>query len=96
MRILPLFLLTAVCLSGCATHLTLNSPPIPDELRQPCAQQAAKPLTTGDQYDLARALAEANSAFKDCRARHAALLDAVNTRKQVLHSIKKQVESGHE
>lgn len=90
MRILLLSI--AVCLTGCATKLTVTSPPIPSDLRVRCGDVIAQPLTTGDQYDLARALNEAVRYGKDCRARMGALVDAVDTREQVMNSLKKQIE----
>lgn len=38
------------------------------------------PLTTADQYDLARALGQAKEYGKTCAARHDRLLDAVEAR----------------
>ena len=90
MRILPLLL--AACLTGCASQLTLISPPLPAELRVRCPDTIAQPLTTGDQYDTARALVEAVRYGKECKARQDALVNAVEVRQEILDSVKLQIE----
>ena len=87
-----LLLLLVVCLTGCASQLTLISPPIHDDLRVRCGNTIAQPITTGDQYDLARALVEAAKYGKDCKARMDALVNAVEVRQEILESVKKQIE----
>jgi len=57
-----------------------------------CQTHAAEPLTTGDQFDTARALAQANGAFKECKARHDALIDAVVVRDELAKSVKQQLD----
>ena len=78
MRILPL--LTAACLSGCGTTLTVKFPPVPADLKQPCGSPIFSALTTADQYDLAGRLSEAKEYGKTCAARLDRLIDAVNAR----------------
>lgn len=68
------------------------SPDIPDKLKVRCGDEIARPLTTGDQYDLSRALAEAAKYGRDCRARMNELIDAVEVREGVMRSLQKQVE----
>jgi hypothetical protein len=57
-----------------------------------CDGAIAEPLTTGDPYDLGRALVQATRYGKDCSARQAALVDAVHVRDEILKSIKTQLE----
>lgn len=89
MRIL--LLLIVASLTGCATPLVLNSPAIPDKFKTRCSEQIAEPLTTGDQYDLARALTQSVKTYRTCQATHDALIDAVEIREQVMQSIVDQV-----
>lgn len=84
--------LIVVCLSGCVTKLTLNSPEIKSELKQPCGDKIAEPLTTADQFDLARALVQSTTYARDCAARHRALIDAIEVREQVMKSVKTQMD----
>ena len=88
----PLLLLLAVCLTGCATRLTLISPPVRPELLERCPAQIAEPLTTGDQFDLARALVQATRYGKTCAARMEALTDSVQSRDQLMQSVKEQLQ----
>lgn len=90
MRIL--LLLLVACLTGCAPHLTLLSSPLDDELLVRCPDVIADPLETGDQYDLARALAQATSYGRICKARMDRLVTAVTVRQQTLKSVKTQIE----
>lgn len=87
-----LLLSIAICLSGCATRLTLISPPVSSDLLTRCEGTVA-PLTSGDQYDIARALTETNQIYKDCKAKQNALVDAVLTREQVINSVRTQLET---
>ena len=90
MRIL--LLLIAAFLTGCGPRLTLISPPLPDDLLVRCDAVIADPLTTGDQYDLARALAQAIGYGKTCKARDDALVNAMKVRETMLESVKQQLE----
>lgn len=90
MRLLPL--LIVACLTGCATRLTLISPPVRADLLESCGDVIAEPLTTGDQYDTSRALVEATSYAKKCRARQDALVDAVKSRDQLMKSVQDQLK----
>lgn len=49
----------------------------------PCSQTIADPLTTADQYDLARALNQAAGNYRACQAQNDALINAVRTREAV-------------
>jgi hypothetical protein len=89
MRLLPL--MTVACLTGCATHLTLISPPVAPRLLAKCGDQIAQPLTSADQYDLARALAQATRYGATCAARQAELVDAIEARNQLLQSVEAQL-----
>lgn len=84
--------LIALCLSACATKLTVVSPPIPNELRTRCTGAIAQPLATGDQYDTARALSQSIRAYRECKVIHDALVDAVEVRETVIQSIQKQLK----
>ena len=75
-------------LTGSATNSIVNCPPVKSELLVACGDVIAQPLTTGDQYDLARELSEATKYGRDCRARMQELIDAVKTREKVTESIK--------
>jgi hypothetical protein len=44
-------------------------------------------LTTADQYDVARALAQAVRSARECRDRHAVLIEAVKVREQAIQGI---------
>jgi hypothetical protein len=90
MRLLPL--LTAACLTGCGTNLTLISPPVDQRLLVRCGEQIAQPLATADQYDLARALAQATKYGTVCAARQAELIDAIESRNKLLDSVATQLE----
>ena len=90
MRILLLPLVA--CLTACGTNLTLISPPLPADLLAKCSDKIADPLTTADQYDTARALTQAIGSYKECRARHDALLNAIQVRESMLASVKQQIE----
>lgn len=90
MRIL--LLLIAVCLTGCGTNLVLTSPPVPDKFKTRCSDTIADPLTTGDQYDLSRALTQSTKSYRTCQAKDDALIDAVDTREQVMQSISDQLK----
>lgn len=79
-------------MTGCATKLTLISPPVPAELTVKCVGPIAEPLTTADQYDLGRALVQAVRFGQSCAVRQAALVDAVQGRDEILRSIKQQLE----
>ena len=57
-----------------------------------CEDPIADPLTTADQYDLARALTQAIKFGSDCRARHGALIDAIDVRDQIMTSVKAQLD----
>lgn len=85
MRIL--LLLIAVCLTSCATHLTVVSPPVPASLIEPCADKIADPLSTADQYDVARALAQAVRSARECSERQSALIEAIKTREKAIQAI---------
>ena len=87
-----LLLIFVVCLTGCATKLTIVSPPVPETLRERCPDVIAQPLTTGDQFDTSRALIEAVQYSKTCRARHDALIDAIDVRDHIMQSVKTQLE----
>ena len=87
-----LLLILVAFLPGCATQLTLLSPPVPAELRVRCEDPIADPLTTADQYDLARALTQAIKFGFDCRARHSALVDAIDVRDQIMTQVKAQID----
>lgn len=49
----------------------------------PCTNQIADPLTTADQYDLARALNQAVGSYRTCQANNDALINAVRTRQSI-------------
>lgn len=49
----------------------------------PCPDQIADPLTTADQYDLARALNQAVGTYRTCQAQNNALSNAVRTRQAI-------------
>ena len=87
-----LLLSLVVCLTACSNNLTIVSPSVPDALRQRCPDQVADPLTTGDQYDLSRALVQATQYGKACAARLDALVDAIDVRDQIMASVKTQLE----
>jgi len=53
----------------------------------------ADPLTTADQYDLARALTQAAQYAFQCSARLSELVDAVTLRDALAADLKKQLES---
>lgn len=89
MRIL--LLLIVACLTGCATPLVVTSPAIPDKFKTLCSEAVADPLTTGDEYDLSRALTQSVKSYRTCQAQHAALIDAVDTREAVMQSISDQL-----
>lgn len=89
-RLCPLI---AVCLTACATPLTLISPPVPDSLLVRCPDAVSDPLTTADQFDTARALAQATGSYRRCQARQAALVDAIEAREAILSSIRSQIEA---
>ena len=89
MRNLLIFL--AVCLTGCSSSLTILSPPVPDALRQRCPDQVADPLTTGDQFDLSRALVQSTQYGKSCAARLDALIDALTLADQT-----RRLQEGYE
>lgn len=72
--------------------MTLISPPVPSELTTRCQAKIADPLTTGDQLDVARALGQSISAYRDCKARHDALVDAVQSRDAIVQSIQTQLQ----
>jgi hypothetical protein len=85
--------LIALFLSGCATRsIVISPPPVDPELLKACSEPLAAPLTTADQYDLARALVEAVRSGKQCQIRHRALADAVRVREEVAESVKQQVQ----
>lgn len=86
-----LLLLTAACLTGCGTNLTLVSPPVDPRLLVRCSEQIAEPLTTADQYDLARALTQATKYGATCAARQGELVDAIEARNQLLRSVQAQL-----
>ncbi len=90
-----LLLLIVVCLTGCATPLIVTSPAVPEKYKTPCDEQVADPLTTGDQYDLSRALTQSVKSYRTCAARHDALIDAVDTRETVMQSITDQLKKSH-
>jgi hypothetical protein len=70
----------------------VTSPAIPEKFKQPCSDSVADPLTTGDQYDLSRALTQSVKSYRTCSAQHQALIDAVDTREQVMQSITDQLK----
>lgn len=76
-------------MTGCATKLTVISPPIDEELRARCTI-TVEPLTSGDQYDTARALVQAVKSYRDCKAKHDALLNAIDVRDRVIQSVQQQ------
>jgi hypothetical protein len=90
-----LLLLTAISLTGCATPLVVTSPAIPERFKVKCSEAIADPLTTGDQYDLSRALTQSVKSYRTCAAHNDALIDAVETREQVMQSITDQLKKGH-
>lgn len=49
----------------------------------PCNQTIADPLTTADQFDLARALNQAAGNYRACQAQNDALIEAVRTRESI-------------
>jgi len=67
---------------------------VPAELLARCPDVIADPLTAADQYDLARALTQATSYAKTCKARQDALANAVEIRQQILDSVRKQLGAG--
>ncbi|MEJ0004433.1 MAG: hypothetical protein WDN30_14420 [Pararobbsia sp.] len=67
---------------------------MPDKFKTPCDEQVADPLTTGDQYDLSRALTQSVNTYRICEARHQSLIDAVDTRDQVMQSVSQQISRG--
>ena len=87
-----LLLSLAVFLTGCSSSLTIVSPPVPDALRQRCPDIIADPLTTGDQFDMSRALVQATQYGKACSARLDALVDAIDVRDQIMATVKTQLE----
>lgn len=89
-----LLLLLVLCLTGCATPLVVTSPAIPDKFKVHCSEQIADPLTTGDEYDLSRALTQSVKSYRSCSAHNDALIDAVETREQVMQSISDQLKGG--
>lgn len=64
---------------------------MPAKYLAPCSRKVADPLTTGDQYDLARALAQAAQSVKVCADKNDALIDAVDVRDQVTQSLINQI-----
>jgi hypothetical protein len=70
------------------------SPAVPDKFKTPCDEQVADPITTGDQFDLSRALAQSVKTYRTCEARHQSLIDAVDARDQVMTSISQQISRG--
>jgi len=52
----------------------------------------ADPLTTADQFDTARALAQAAGTYRVCAARQAALVDAIEVRESIMRSVREQFE----
>ena len=91
MRIL--LLMAAACLTACAQNLTVNSAPVDDRLLVACGEAIADPLTTGDQYDTARALGQAIKYGRDCSDRHDQLISAVRARAGYADSLNKQLEN---
>lgn len=88
MKKILLLLLTAASLTACATRSTLTSPPpVPTELLERCGGVVAEPLTTGDAYDLARALSQAIGYGRDCRKRMNELASAVEARQQIMNKL---------
>lgn len=85
-----LLILLAVCLTGCATTLTVVSPSIKPELLKPCGKLIADPLTTGDKYDIARALDQAIVYGKDCAKKQAELAGAVKVRELMSEQLEKR------
>jgi hypothetical protein len=67
------------------------SPAVPDKYKTHCSEQVADPLTTGDQYDLSRALTQSVKSYRTCASQNDALIDAVNVREQVTQAIVKQI-----
>lgn len=49
----------------------------------PCPDQIADPLTTADQFNLARALNQAAGSYRTCQANNDALINAVRTRQSL-------------
>lgn len=70
-------------LAGCATPSIRSLPPVPPELLVRCVGPKADPLTTADQFDLARALTQSVAWARDCARKHDALVDAVEVRQGV-------------
>lgn len=70
----------------------MTSPDVPDKFKVKCPDKVADPLTTGDQYDLSRALTQSVQSYRTCQANHEALIDAVETREQVMQSITDQLK----
>lgn len=62
-------------------------PPVPREYLESCPERAAAPLTDADQYDLARALVEAGTWGRNCKAKLDALIDAVKVREAVAEQL---------
>lgn len=85
-------LLIAACLCGCSTPLIIASPPVKKELLTRCDKKIADPLTTGDQYDSARALNQAIGYGETCAARQAALADAIEAREHLMQSLQTQLQ----
>ena len=79
MRLTHLALLIAVCLTGCATPLTVPAPMptvrVPAELKQECPPL---PMTDGSLANLARLAVDDAREYAKCRERHNALVDLAN------------------
>jgi hypothetical protein len=73
----------ALCLTACATTSIAPWPPVPDALMAPCPDRLADPLTSADQFDLARALTQATGSYRACQAHNNALADAVRSRQSI-------------
>ena len=86
-----LLLLSAACLTGCATpSIVVSTPRVPHEYLETCPSKAAKQLETADQHDLARALVETVEWGRGCKARLDALIESVKVREGVAKQLEQQ------
>lgn len=55
-------------------------------------EKVADPLTTGDQMDTARALGQSIGAYRICKTRNDALVDAIQVRESIVQSVAQQIQ----
>ena len=72
--------------------IVILPPQVPHDLLARCAIPAAAPLTSGDQFDLARALVDTLRSARECESRHQALVEAVRVRQELFQILKAQLE----